>query len=148
MKKQSFVIAGAIVMLIASVLKGQASLEIRAASSAAVAGWQQATTPGGSPLWVAPSTQLTSADIARAEARTPPDGGRAVAITFTDAGARKIAELSRSQMNRPIALMLDGQVIWAPIVRGSIDKEAVLTGGRGGLTDAQISRLLSLFPTK
>ena len=56
-----------------------------------------------------------------------------------------MSELSAAQANKPIALLLDGQVIWAPMVRGSIGKEAVLTGGPGGLTKTQIDRLLASF---
>jgi len=145
MKNRAFVIVGVIVTLLAGILNGQAPVEIRAASSSAVSGWARMSSPGGDPLWVAPGAQLTSADIARAEARTLGDGGPAVAIVLTDEGAKKMAELSGSRTNQPIALILDGQVIWAPIVRGSIGKEAVLTGGKGGLTQAQIDRLLASF---
>ena len=144
MKQKSFVIVGAIVTLLAGILNGQTPVEIRAASSSAVSGWQQMASPGGDPLWVAPTTRLTSADIARAEARTL-TGGPAVAIVLTDDGAKKMAELSKDQTNQPIALLLDGKVIWAPVVRGSIGREAVLTGGPGGLTTAQIDRLLASF---
>ena len=145
MKNRSLVIVGVIVTLLAGILNGQAPVEIRAASASAVTGWRQMSSPGGNPLWVAPEIRLTSADIARAEARKLVDGGPAVAIVLTDAGAKKMAELSATQSDKPIALLLDGQVIWAPIVRGAIGKEAVLTGGKGGLTQAQIDRLLASF---
>jgi preprotein translocase subunit SecD len=145
MKNKAFVIVGVIVTLLAGILNGQAPVEIRAASASAVAGWRQMSSPAGSPLWVAPEIRLTSADIARAEARKLADGGPAVAIVLTDAGAKKMAELSAIQTDKPIALLLDGQVIWAPIVRGAIGKEAVLTGGKGGLTQAQIDRLIASF---
>jgi preprotein translocase subunit SecD len=145
MKNRSFVIVGVIVTLLAGILNGQTPVEIRAASSSAVAGWKQMSSPGGDALWVAPSTELTSADIARAEARTLADGGPAVAIVLTDEGAKKMAQLSSAQANKPIVLLLDGKVIWAPMVRGSIGKEAVLTGGPGGLTKAQIDRLIASF---
>ena len=56
--------------------------------------------------------------------------------------------LAAAQPNKPIALLLDGQVIWAPIVRGSIGKEVRLTGRDGGLTQAQIQRLLDSFKAK
>lgn len=141
----TFVIVGVIVTLLAGILNGQAPVEIRAASASAVAGWQQMASPGGDPLWVAPDSRLTSADIARAEARTLADGGPAVGLVLTDGGAKKMAELSAAQSNKPIALILDGKVIWAPIVRGAIGKEAVLTGGPGGLTKAQIDRLIASF---
>jgi preprotein translocase subunit SecD len=64
---------------------------------------------------------------------------------LTDAGAAKMDALSKERANEPIALILDGQVIWAPVVRGSIGKEARLTGGPGGLTQEQIQRLLDSF---
>ena len=145
MKSKSFVIVGAIVTLLAGVLNGQNPVEIRAAASTAVSGWQQMSSPSGSTIWVAPEVPLTSRDIARAEARTLPDGGPAVAIVMTDDGAKKMASLTSSQVNKPIALLLDGTVIWAPTVRSTIDKEAVLTGGPGGLTKAQIDRLIASF---
>jgi len=145
MKNRAFVIVGVIVTLLAGILNGQTLVEIRAASSTAVSGWRQMSSPGGTPLWVAPTVQLTSADIARAEARTDPDAGPSVAILLTDEGARKMSALSATQADKPIALLLDGQVIWAPIVRGSIGKEVRLTGGNGGLTQAQIDRLLASF---
>lgn len=144
-KTASFVIVGVIVTLLAGVLNGQTPVEIRAASVSAVSGWRQMASPAGEPLWVAPTSGLTSADIARAEARTLADGGPAVAILLTDDGAKKMAALSATQANKPIALLLDGEVIWAPVVRGSIGKEAVLTGGKGGLTQRQIDRLLASF---
>jgi preprotein translocase subunit SecD len=148
MKNKSFVIVGAIVTLLAGILNGQTAVEIRAASASAVAGWRQMASPRGEPLWVAPTIQLTSADIERAEAANTPDAGPAINIVLTDAGAKKMAELSTTQSNKPIALLLDGEVIWAPIMRGSIGKQVRLTGGDGGLTQQQIDRLLASFKTK
>ena len=145
MKSKSFVIVGAIVMLLAGVLNGQSSVEIHAASSSAVAGWAQMAGPSGDALWVAPEVRLTSADIERAEAATSADAGPGINVVLTDEGAKKMAELSSAQSNKPIALILDGQIIWAPIVRGSIGKQIRLSGGDGGLTQAQIQRLLASF---
>jgi preprotein translocase subunit SecD len=148
MKSKSFVIVGAIVTLLAGVLNGQSGVEIRAAASSAVSGWQQMASPSGDPLWVAPEVTLTSADIAHAEAFTDPSAGPSVGLVLTDAGAKKMAALSAAQANKPIALLLDGHVIWAPKVRGSLGKEVRLTGGHGGLTQQQIDRLLASFKAK
>lgn len=145
MKQKAFVIVGVIVTLLAGILNGQAPVEIRAAASTAVSGWQQMASPSGAAIWVAPDVPLTSRDIARAEARTLANGGPAVAIVMTEAGARKMAALTSTQTNKPIALLLDGQVIWAPTVRDTIDREAILTGGPGGLTKTQIDRLIASF---
>ena len=141
----TFVIVGVIVTLLAGVLNGQTPVEIRAAATSAVAGWQQMSEPRGDTIWVAPEVQLTSRDIARAEARTDPAAGPSIFLVLTDDGARKMAALSAKQDNKPIALLLDGKVIWAPIVHGSIGKEVRLTGGDGGLTTTQINRLLASF---
>ncbi len=145
MKSKSFVIVGAIVTLLAGVLNSQSSVEIHAASSTAVTGWAQMAGPSGDALWVAPEVRLTSADIERAEAGNSADAGPGISLVLTDLGAKKMAELSSAQSNKPIALLLDGQVIWAPVVRGSIGKQVRLTGGDGGLTQAQIQRLLASF---
>ena len=145
MKSKTFVIVGTLVTLLAGILNGQTPVEIRAAASTAVAGWQQMSSPSGSAIWVAPDVQLTSRDIARAEARNDPAAGPSISVLLTDEGAKKMAALSAAQANKPIALLLDGKVIWAPIVKGSIGKEVRLTGGDGGLTKAQIDRLLASF---
>jgi preprotein translocase subunit SecD len=145
MKNKSFVLVGMIVTLLAGILNGQSGVEIRAAASTAVSGWKQMASPSGDPLWVAPEVKLTSADIARAEARNDPQAGPSISMVLTDEGAKKMAALSAAQSNKPIALLLDGEVIWAPMVRGSIGKEVRLTGGDGGLTQQQIDRLLASF---
>lgn len=144
-RKRSSLI-GLIVIMMASVVTGQVPLEIRAASAVETAGWRPMRTAGDrAPVWVAPTSQLTSADIARAEVRTLANGDPAVAVVFTDDGARKIAALSDAQISKPIAILLDGRLVWAPIVRSTISKEAVLSGGPGGLTPAEIQRLLASF---
>lgn len=144
MSRKSF--AGILVgvALLAGVINGQGPLEIRAAASTAVAGWQQMMSPGG-PLWVSPTNSLTSADIERAEARKTPNGDSAVAVVLTADGAKKMAALAATRTNEPIAMLLDGKLIWAPVVRGNIGKEALLTGGPGGLTPGEIERLLASF---
>jgi preprotein translocase subunit SecD len=133
------------VAILAGVINGQGPLEIRAAASTAVTGWRQMVSPSGDQVWVSPTNSLTSTDVERAEARTLPSGGPAVAIVLTADGAKKMAALSADQTNKPIALLLDGKLIWAPVVRGPIEKEALLTGGPGGLAPEQIQRLLAGF---
>ena len=140
MNRKTIVIIGLIIGLLASAfLSAQGALEIRAASHTAVAGWQQMSTPGGEAVWVSTTAALTTADIARGEPRTDARGERTVGFVFTDAGARKMAQLSAAQTNRHIALLLDGKVIWVPIVRSIIEKEAVLSG----VTPEVVQRVLA-----
>src|SRR5687767_10354667 len=140
MNRKTIVIIGLIIGLLASAfLSAQGVLEIRAASHTAVAGWQQMSTPGGEAVWVSTTAALTMADIARGEPRTEANGQRTVGVVFTADGARKMAQLSAAQANRPIALLLDGKVVWAPIVRGTIENEAVLSG----VTPDVVQRILT-----
>ena len=67
------------------------------------------------------------------------DGRDAVGVVFTAEGARKMRELSARQNNQRIAVLLDGKVIWAPVVRSTIDREATLTG----LSPDQAQRLVT-----
>jgi preprotein translocase subunit SecD len=140
MKFRSVVIYTLMAMFLAGVfMQAQGALEIRAASNNAIAGWQQMSAPGGGTLWVSPSNALTTADIARGEPRTDAKGQRTVSVVFTDDGARKMAQLSAAQVNQPIALLLDGKLVWAPVVRSSIEKEAVLSG----VTPEVVQRVLT-----
>ncbi len=148
MSRKPFAIIWVGVALLAAVINGQGPLEVRAAASTAVTGWRQMVSPSGSQLWVAPTNSLTSADIERAEARKMPNGDSAVAVVLTADGAKKMEALAAARTNEPIAMLLDGKLIWAPIVRGSIGKEALLTGGPGGLTPGEIQRLLASFKAR
>jgi preprotein translocase subunit SecD len=145
MRLRTFVIYALIAVFLAGVfLNAQGAMEIRAASSSAVAGWQRVTAADGEAMWVAPAASLRSADIARSELQTLPDGRSNVNVVFTADGAKKMQELSRTQMHQRIALMVEGKVIWAPTVRAEIAREAMVSG----LSPAEAQQLLSTLQRK
>src|SRR5688500_5459632 len=140
MKFRTHVICALIAVFLAGVfLQAQAGIELRAASSTAVTGWQRVTANDGQALWVAPAASLTRADRAPSVSHTMRDGRDAVGVVFTAEGARKMRALSAAQANQRIALLLDGKVMWAPVVPSTIDSEALLTG----LTPDQAQRLVA-----
>lgn len=140
MKFRTLVICSLIAIFLAGIfMQAQARLEIRAASSTAVADWQRLPAPGGEEVWVSPSSALMTADIARVESRALSNGERTVSMVFTADGARKMSALSAAQINKPIALLLDGAVVWAPIVRATIESEATLSG----VTPEVVERVLT-----
>lgn len=140
MKFRTLVIFALIVVFLAGVfLQAQGGVEIRAASSTAVAGWQRVTAADGEAIWVSPVASLTSADFAPNVSHTRRDGRDAVGVEFTEEGARKMRALSAAQTNQRIAMLLDGKVMWAPVVRDTIDREAQLTG----LSPDQAQRLVA-----
>ena len=135
--------------MLASVVNGQIPLEIHAASSNATPGWRpMKTSLEKQEVWVSPAIRLTSRDIERAEVRTRENGDPAIGVVFTDEGARKMDALATEQMGQLIAILLDGRLVWAPLVRTNVSKEAVLSGGPGGLTPAEIQRLLAIFKVR
>jgi preprotein translocase subunit SecD len=146
MRCEFLVVSGVIWFLLTGAIQGQSAFAIRAAATSPVVGWQQMTSADRAQvLWVAPTNNLTSVDIERAEPSTSSDGYPAVAFVFTDEGAKKMAELSGTRRGQPIAFLLDGRLIWAPVVRAGIEKEAVLSGGPGGLRPDELQRLLAIL---
>jgi preprotein translocase subunit SecD len=89
------------------------------------------------------NTGLTAEDIESVEPQANPDGTTAVAIRFTESGSEKIRELSVAQINMPIAIVVDGELIWAPVVRSPIQGQAAITGGPNGLTPEQVQRIVA-----
>ena len=135
----SFVLA---VVLAGAAVQAQ-QLEIRAAAVDSTDGWVRMELPDGAgPIWVAPTSSLTGADIARVEPRQGDDGQVAVSMELTAAGAAKMRQLSAAQLGKPLAMVLDGSVISAPTVRSEIGGEVMITG-RDGLTPDEVERIIA-----
>jgi preprotein translocase subunit SecD len=131
----------AIVILFGSVL--QAQFAINAAAENPIPGWQKMDIEGRS-VWVNPTPAITSADIQGAEPASDRNYGNFVKVIFTDAGARKMRELTTAQMNKPIAIVLDGKLISAPKVRSVISNEGIITGkAPNGLSIEEVRRILT-----
>lgn len=93
----------------------------------------EATKSGVPIIAFAKPTGLTGADLKKAQVtfgsgsgvRTGPQ----VAIDFTGDGAKKFAEITKRNINKPLAIFLDNQPISAPNVQQEIDGgSAVITG--------------------
>ena len=133
----------AFLILFGGVLQAQAQFSIRAASDQPVPGWDRMEFDSKA-VWVSPTVSLTSADVMRAEPGRGPDGRMAVSVVFTDAGAKKMRDLSVAQMNKLLAIVLDGKVIFAPMIRSEINKEALITGNDpSGLIASVVDRIVA-----
>ena len=146
MRRELLVVIGVICFLLTGAIRGQSAFAIRAASTSPVSGWQQIASPDRDRvLWIAPTNDLTSVDIEHAESVTGSDGFPALAIVLTDDGAKKMAALSATRLGQPIAFLLDGKLIWAPVVRARMEREALISGGPEGLTADEVQRLLAIL---
>jgi preprotein translocase subunit SecD len=133
----------AIVILFVGALQAQARFTINAAAEDPVPGWQKMDAEGRA-VWVNPQPALTSADIQGAEPATDRNFGNFVKVVFTEAGARKMRELTTGQLNKLIAMMLDGKLISAPKVRSVISNDGVITGrAPNGLSVEEVRRILT-----
>ena len=135
-----------LVVLIANAVQAKAQLSIRAASAQPVEGWQRMQVEHSDRVvWVSPIVAVTSSDIEKAAPEVTPDGDTRIAVVFTDAGVRKIHDLTTAQRKNLVALVVNDKVIWAPLVQQPQEgKEGVLTGnGPHGLTQEEVDRILA-----
>ena len=78
-------------------------------------------------IYLHKEADLTNDDIA--SARVIEDENRPVVeIVFTKEGAKKAAKLSEEHQDKPVAIVVDGKVITAPIIRSKLSEKAQFTG--------------------
>lgn len=94
----------------------------------------EATKSGVPILAFAKSTGLTGADLKKAQVTfggsQGAKSGPQVAIDFTSEGAKKFAEITKRNVNRPVAIFLDDDLISAPNVQQEIDGGSAVISGQ------------------
>ncbi|MGA2496169.1 MAG: hypothetical protein ABSH20_00420 [Tepidisphaeraceae bacterium] len=73
---------------------------------------------------------VSSATVAKA----PADGGAQIEVVFTEAGAKRFAEITGADIGKQLAMVFDGKLLSAPTIRSVIHDKAVITGK---FTDAE-----------
>ena len=84
----------------------------------------------GSPqkVYLKRRVSLSNKHIAAAQVQQGEQGPQ-IHIVFTDKGREQFAKLTRDNLNKPVAVIVDGNVISAPIIREEIPGgEAVIAG--------------------
>lgn len=103
-------------------------VELRRAETAPADGLVEAVVAGTTQkVYLHKAAALTGADIASAKVA----GGAAdptVELTFTEAGAKKAAKLSEVHPDKPVALVVDGKVLAAPVIRAKLGATVRVTG--------------------
>jgi hypothetical protein len=103
--------------------------EIRLAELEPAPGLIVARVPGSSTLlYLHPEVTVSNDDVADASVLQDGANEFAVAVQLTPAGAERMRAATTGHIGRPVALIVDGQVVMAPVVRGAIGDAAVLTG--------------------
>ena len=107
----------------------------RTGGDAAAPSWTQEIEVGSTVV-------ISNADIASATASTTGNGKRAVAITMTEEGARRLLAYTSAHLEQPIAILLDGQLLSAPTVRSPLSKYGMVMATPDGLSEAQVDRIV------
>lgn len=80
---------------------------------------------------------------ARAETN-PQTAEQSVGFTFDPQGGQYFGELTQKNLNRPMAIVLDGKIISAPNINSQIHENGQITGGgKGGFTHTELDYLVS-----
>jgi preprotein translocase subunit SecD len=116
--------------------------EVHLAEDAPAAGLREVAVSGGARrIYLHEEAILTNSDIAHAELIA---GGTAttfgVAITFNDAGASRVAIATGGHVGRPLAILIDGEVVMAPVLRSPLTTSAVISGN---FTRAEAERIVA-----
>lgn len=110
-------------------LAAQVRFEVRLAEDRPAPGLRVARTATDGPvLYVHPEVVVNNDDIAQAwvvEDAAPQFG---VAIQLLPAGAERMRQASEGHVGRRVAILIDGTVVMAPVVRSPLGESAVITG--------------------
>jgi hypothetical protein len=72
---------------------------------------------------------VTNADIEHCTAVTGSGASRYnIAVEFNAAGAEKMRLATTEHEGRPMAILIDGEVVMAPVIRSPVGRSAVITG--------------------
>jgi TonB family protein len=103
-------------------------LEIRLAETAPAAGLREAAVPGSDQrVYLHQATLATDADVTGASVINM--GAQfGVGVRFSDAASARMLNETKAHLGKPLAIVLDGDVIAAPTLRAPIGDSAVISG--------------------
>lgn len=112
--------------------------EIRLAEDGPGPGLHEVKLPGTDrSIYLHEKTIVTNSDISSARVIHVGDN-YTVGIEFNSAGAKKMREATANRIGKPIAILLDGQVVMVPVLRLPIDASAEINDG---FTKAEAERV-------
>jgi preprotein translocase subunit SecD len=109
--------------------QAQTKLEVRLAEERPATGLVDApVSHSDKHVYLHPSAVITNEDVSTA--RVVPAGGAAfnVAISFTPQGTERMMSATQTHIGRPVAILVNGTVVAAPTLRGSIGQDAIVSG--------------------
>ncbi|HVA01576.1 MAG TPA: hypothetical protein VMV34_07975 [Terriglobia bacterium] len=111
-------------------LQAAIRFEIRLAEDQPAPGLQKAKVSGSDrAVYLHDEVIVTNSDIAAARVVQGTGPSRyGVSVEFNATGAEKMRAATQNHIGKPVAILLDGQVVVAPVLRSPIGASAVITG--------------------
>jgi len=110
-------------------LQSATALEVRLAESSPAAGLVEAVVQGTDrKVYLRPGAVVTGADVTSAQVIDAGGGRYSVGVAFSATASNRLAESTKIHLGRPVAILLNGRVIAAPVVRSMIRDSAVISG--------------------
>jgi hypothetical protein len=92
-------------------------------------------------IYLHPEIIVSNEDIAQSSVIEGDGPSRfGVGVEFTAAGAQKMRQATAGHVGRPVAIIIDGEVVTAPVLRGPISTSAVIGGS---YTQAEAERIFN-----
>jgi hypothetical protein len=116
--------------LFVSDVQGAVRFEVRLAEDKPAPGLREAKVSGSDrSVYLHDEVIVDNGDIAAAQVVQGSGPSRyAVEVKFNASGAEKMRAATGNHLGKPVAILLDGQVVMAPVVRSPIGASAVVTG--------------------
>jgi hypothetical protein len=126
------------------------SLELRLAESAPAPGLLPAVPYGqADTLYLHPQPRLSNSQVARVEAAKTMGGtGLVLAVWFTKAGARQLADMTGHHIGDTLAVLINSVVVSAPIIQETMGGDIKLPSHIGVPLDPGAARQLALAISK
>jgi preprotein translocase subunit SecD len=113
------------------------TLEFRPGSQSPGAGLIEMPVAGSDqPIYISEDVALSNADVASSRVGSGPSGPH-IEIVFTKAGAERFATVTANNIRKPLGILVDGQLISAPIVMEKISGGGVWISGAFSQEEAQ-----------
>ncbi len=111
-------------------VKGAVRFEVRLAEEKRGSGLREAqVSNSGRTVYLHSEVVVDNGDIATARVVQGDNPSQyAVDLKFTKSGAEKMRKATGSHIGKPMAILLDGRVVMAPVVRSPVGDSAVVTG--------------------
>lgn len=113
--------------------------EVRLAEDKAVPGLVVAQVPDSSRvIYLHPEIVVSNDDISESWVAQDGPGRFSVAVRLLPSGADRMRQATAGHVGRPVAILIDGNVVMAPVLRSPISDSAVISGN---FTQAQAEKI-------